>query len=108
MKKTVYAIAICIFIAACHPKSIPQMDKNETKTETPVKVNTERDLSVIEGEKLYQSSCGKCHDLKDPSKYTASEWKPIMERMAPKSRLTMEQKIDVMTYVTSKAKSVKK
>jgi len=108
MKKTGYAIAICIFIAACHPKSIPQTDKNEAKTETPVKVNTERDLSVIEGEKLYQSSCGKCHDLKDPSEYTASEWKPIMERMAPKARLTMEQKIDVMTYVTSKAKSVKK
>jgi cytochrome c5 len=107
MKKTVFAIAICVFAAACHPKTIPQTEKNAAKSDAPAKTNSERDLSVIEGEKLYQSSCGKCHDLKDPSKYTASEWKPIMESMAPKARLTMEQKIDVMTYVTSKAKSLK-
>ena len=107
MKKSISFLIICFVAVACNPKTIPQSDKNLTDKKTPVSVSPERQAILAQGQALYESSCGKCHDLKDPSKYTVAEWRPIMERMAPKARLNNEQKTDILTYVISQAKSIK-
>jgi cytochrome c5 len=107
MKKSISFLMICFVAAACNPKAIPKSDKNLSDKKTPVSVSPERQATLAQGQALYESSCGRCHDLKDPSKYTVAEWRPIMERMAPKAKLNMEQKTDVLTYVLSKAKSIK-
>jgi len=107
LKKSSGIILLCFLAVACHHKSVPQKEKNVSDNKTPVNVRPEKQANLAEGEALYQANCGKCHDLKDPSRYTVAEWRPIMESMAPKARLNMEQKTDVLTYVISKAKSIK-
>ena len=53
---------------------------------------------------LYNARCGKCHDLPATTDFTAEEWKPIMDRMAPKAKLTDDEKNWVLAYVSSNAK----
>jgi mono/diheme cytochrome c family protein len=60
--------------------------------------------SVIEGEKTYKASCGRCHGLKDPASYTAKEWEPIMKSMAPKAKLSEQETSNVMAFVVNNAK----
>lgn len=107
MKKSISFLMICFVAVACNPKAVPQSDKNLSDKKTEIRISPEKQVILAQGEALYAASCGKCHDLKDPSRYTVAEWRPIMESMAPKARLNMEQKTDVLTYVISKAKSIK-
>lgn len=53
---------------------------------------------------LYNTRCGKCHDLPSAKDYTAEQWKPIMDAMAPKAKLTDEEKNWVLAYVSMNAK----
>ncbi|MFN3020249.1 c-type cytochrome [Chryseobacterium sp. TY3] len=56
-------------------------------------------------ETLYDARCGKCHDLPATTDHTASEWKPIIERMAPKAKLTAEEATWLLAYVSANAKT---
>lgn len=53
---------------------------------------------------LFDARCGKCHDLPATTDHTAEEWKPIMESMAPKAKLTAEEGNWVLAYVSKNAK----
>jgi len=111
MKKTT-AVIICtasafLFALSCAKKTNPvQTASVENKTTTPVSPMVSV-TNVAEGEKIYNSSCGRCHDLKDPATYTVAEWRPIMEKMADKAHLTTEQKTNALAYVIRNAKSGK-
>lgn len=54
---------------------------------------------------LYDARCGKCHDLPATTDHTASEWKPIIERMAPKAKLSAEEGTWLLAYVSANAKN---
>lgn len=68
---------------------------------TEVITNTAQTIDLAQGKILYEGKCGRCHSLYEPSKYTAAEWKPIVERMAPKAKITEEQKGLVYAYLTT-------
>lgn len=107
MKNSISYVMICFLAVACNPKAIPQLDKNLSNNKIPIRASPKKLATLAQGEALYETSCGKCHDLKNPSRFTVAEWRPIMERMASKAKLNTEQKTDVLTYVLSKAKSIK-
>lgn len=53
---------------------------------------------------LYDARCGKCHDLPATTDHTAEDWKPIIERMTPKAKLTAEEGNWILAYVSTNAK----
>ena len=56
---------------------------------------------IVLGKTIYDNSCGKCHDLPNPTDHSAQDWVGIMNSMAPKARLNDDQHAMVYDYVVS-------
>lgn len=52
------------------------------------------------GRALYVSKCSSCHTLYLPEKYTKAEWTKWVDRMAPKAKITDQEKELIQAYVT--------
>ncbi len=61
-----------------------------------------------EGKALYESKCGRCHDLYSPKVFSGSEWEMKVREMAPLSGLTRENESKVTEYLKSNAGNEKK
>ena len=84
------AIIALGFLASCTPK--PSVVEG-TKT------NTAENLAL--GKTVFENSCGRCHDLPNPTAHSAQDWVGIMNAMAPKAKLTDEQHQLVYNYIVS-------
>ncbi len=95
--------ALLIVLAACSKKTVPTSTQ-ASATDKPA--STTPDLAVS-GKQIFEAKCGRCHSLRSPSEFTSQEWRPIMNRMADKAKLTTDEKTQVLTYVMQEAKSGK-
>src|SRR5690606_26752319 len=84
------AIAAFGFLASCTPK--PAVVEG-TKTKTA------ENLAL--GKTVFENSCGRCHDLPNPTSHSAQDWVGIMNRMAPKAKLNDGQHQLVYDYIVS-------
>ena len=57
--------------------------------------------SITQGRTLYESNCGKCHDLPAVASFNDEKWKSVIDWMAPKAKLNTQQSEMVLSYVTS-------
>ncbi len=90
LKKLFAALGVLLIVlSACTTKSVS------------VKTENLDSAKLAQGAVLYEESCKKCHDLPIPTEHTAEQWMKIMDWMAPKAKLTPEQKQLVYNYVTS-------
>lgn len=97
MKKILGFLIFAGFFVSC------STSKNATVTETKEEVETvasELTPELAAGKAVFENKCGRCHDLPLPSNYSKEKWKPIMDSMAKKSKLSDEQKDLVYQYVT--------
>lgn len=91
MKKVIFGILISgVFAISCTPKSVPAAEGQTANAE-----------KLAEGKTIFENSCGKCHELPDPTSRNATEWVGIINAMAPKAKLTDEQHQLVYDYVVS-------
>lgn len=106
MRKKLFSgmVLLSFFFNSCSKKTTPAATTNNAAVETPVVMK--KDISA-EGKALFDAKCGKCHGLPDPVQYTSQEWRPIMQKMGDKARLTQEERSMVLTYVMKNAKSGK-
>ncbi len=91
MKKLVVAAIIGTgFLISCTPK-------------TPAVVGTKTITAeyLAQGKTIFDNSCGKCHDLPNPTAHSAQNWVGIMNSMAPKAKLNDEQHQMVYDYIVS-------
>jgi hypothetical protein len=69
----------------------------------PTSKNTE-DVSALEelktGRKTYIKKCSNCHALILPEKYSADQWKPLVEKMEKRAKLTKEDSYFIINYLT--------
>ena len=63
------------------------------------KANSAEQLAV--GKTIFGNSCGKCHDLPNPTDHSAQDWVGIMNAMAPKAKLNDAQHSIVYNYIVS-------
>lgn len=105
MKKTLILSILCIAIAVgCKSK------KNTTVTpganteaaelaaaKTRIPSTTEADMK--KGHEIYTTSCARCHGAKNITNHSEQEWTGILDRMAPKAKLTAEEKDAVWKYI---------
>jgi len=68
---------------------------------TPSDVTSNATLDELtQGRSLYIDNCGRCHGLYTPESFSSSQWKSIMNQMAPKTRLTSSEITLVSKYVS--------
>lgn len=93
MKKIIAAASFAaVLLASCTPKA-------STAT-TPV-ASTSTAEEIAQGKTIFENSCGTCHKLPDPTSHTSVQWVGIMNRMAPKAKLSDEQHQWVYDYIVS-------
>lgn len=100
MKKYIYSFCLIgVIIYSCKTQSTPSTPV--TPQSAGVAATTD---AVKNGGELFTQRCGRCHALPSPSDHTATEWKPIIDAMAPKAKLTAEETNWVLAYVNANAK----
>lgn len=93
MKKIIAVASFtAVLLTSCTPK---------VTTATAPKAVTSTAEQIAQGKTIFENSCGRCHKLPDPTKYTSVEWVGIMNSMAPKAKLNDEQHQWVYDYVVS-------
>lgn len=58
-----------------------------------------------DGKAIFKEKCAKCHGYRLPETRTGERWPRIIDRMAPKAKLTEDQKAAVLAFVTKHAKA---
>ncbi len=94
MKKTIFLIVgITTIFVACSPKTTTKSVVETTSTDP-----------MVMGKSLYVSRCSKCHELPKVGDFTTTKWTGIVDWMAPKARLSAQEKQLVLNYVQANAK----
>lgn len=102
MKKLITIGMLSFIVFACSKKTASTVTKTEVvvKTESATVSNEQ----FLAGKAIYVAKCGKCHNLKEPSRGNMEEWTKWIGRMAPKAKLTDDEKAQVTAYVSVNAK----
>ncbi len=128
MNKLIYsfvAIVGILALANCSPKTVisttTENKKSTSSTNAEVaemmfsKLSNEEQINVVksipatddifsEGQTIYQTNCGKCHELYKPNSRNIATWMKVMKRMSKKASLTEEHYKLVSVYLNAKAK----
>ncbi|MBC7864091.1 MAG: hypothetical protein IAF38_14035 [Bacteroidia bacterium] len=103
----VLGIALSIVAVACKTKQ-----KTTTTTETVAPTQSLLEVATVkypgisqtdldEGKKIFTVDCVKCHGAKKIASRDETNWIKIIDWMAPKAKLTTDQKTKVLQYVLS-------
>ena len=97
MKKIIMgAVVLAMTLFSCSKKAIAPATEVKATEEAKVELPT----AIAEGKTLYENNCAKCHKLFPASKHDKAGWAKTVDRMAPKAKITDEQKILVYNYLT--------
>ena len=98
--KVLSLTAFVLFLFSCGTK---QVATTTTTLSEPIAEVPSNKLTpeLAEGKNLYDNSCGNCHKLYEPKKFTQEEWKPILVRMQKKAHLDDTQIASISNYITS-------
>ncbi len=98
LKITLLAILSIIIYSCASKSSVPT--EVATKKE-PEGLPFARALTpeLMEGKTLYENNCGKCHGLYDTKAFSAEKWKPIVEDMRKKAKLSEADGLKIFNYV---------
>jgi cytochrome c5 len=101
MKKIITIVLISLVVFACSHKTTSTVAKTESiiKTESATVTNAQ----YVEGKTVYDAKCGKCHKLYSPERGNMTQWTKWIDRMAPKAKLTADEKTQVTNYVSVNA-----
>jgi hypothetical protein len=76
-------------------------DSSSLYTPTSADVTSNATLPELQqGRTLYINNCGKCHGLYSPDSYSSTQWKSIMNNMAPNTGMSASEILLVTKYVT--------
>jgi mono/diheme cytochrome c family protein len=108
MKKIIFISFFSLTIAAaCHKKAVPEIT---SRTEFPPAPKSKQLLienspeAIAAGNKIFETRCNRCHDLKTVEAYTPERWTSILQIMIPRARLDEEQAKQLTSYVMANAK----
>jgi hypothetical protein len=60
--------------------------------------------SLVIGRNLYINKCGKCHNLKQPERFTQKEWLSILPGMTKRAKTTNEETLILTKFVLARCK----
>ena len=102
MKSKILTLMTAVLLIACGTQksavaSAPQTIDPSKETKPPVTLSLEQ----VEGKKLYENNCVKCHKLYEPEKFSQEEWQPILVRMQKKAKLDDANMVLITSYIHS-------
>lgn len=106
MKKLAIIVSMGIIVFSCTPKASPTTSGNTTESaNSNTTTTTTANTALIEqGHIVFESRCGRCHGLKDPTRYTSQRWDGILKSMIPKAKLNETEAQQVTAYVMANAR----
>ena len=94
--------AVTMLLVSCATKKAPMAPTDATAPAVTETVKAaELTPELAEGKNLYENSCGRCHKLYEPKKYTKEEWQPILVRMQKKAKLDDTNMASITNYIHS-------
>jgi cytochrome c5 len=105
MKHIIIAVTVLLFAAACTSKKKASATAESTKpTEAQLQAvkakNADITMETLEkGHSIYYGACTRCHGAKNITSRSEEEWPKILDKMAPRAKLTQEEKSAVYNYV---------
>ena len=105
--KRIYLSSVVVFltitfILSCASKTTPtSTPSNDVSVVSKPLVS---EATILAGHQLFDQNCGKCHRLFAPTEFNKKRWVRIIDEMAPKARLSTEDKSKVLAFVLSDAK----
>jgi cytochrome c2 len=98
MKNNILLAAFSIlFFSACTSSASKYYEPTAANAE---KANLPLE-TLIAGRTIYMERCGECHNLYKPSRYTAEEWPKYVNKMQGKAKITDDQKMNIIAYLTA-------
>ena len=94
----VFSALLFVFIQSCK-KSTPGSSSLYTPTSADVTANATL-IDLQQGRTLYINNCGRCHGLYSPDNYSSTQWKSILNNMAPNTSMSASEILLVTKYVT--------
>lgn len=89
MKKSIIVLAVSVIVFACSHKTTTSTTATPTVKEESATVSH---AQYEEGKALSLTYCTKCHAEKDPARGNMAQWDKWLDKMAPKAKITDEQK----------------
>lgn len=96
--KLLGTLAIITILASC---SSSKKAVTESKKVTETKAEVQLTAEQSEGKLLFESKCGRCHDLPKANHYTKEKWLPIVNSMAKRAKMSESDADLVYNYLTT-------
>lgn len=96
LKTKITALVFIGILALSCSKKVTAPAAESTVAVAKIELPTE----IAAGKTLFESSCAKCHKLFPVTKHDKEGWAKTLDRMAPKAKITDEQKTLVYNYLT--------
>ena len=94
--KSISIVLLLLILAACTATKLYTPSSSNENKRTTASVD-----ELKKGYELYTTRCNKCHGLKSPDSRTAEQWTKVLVSMAPKAKLTAEEKDLVYKYLVN-------
>lgn len=94
----IFFCALLVVIVGCNKSNL-----GITSLYTPSGVDVTSTATLQElqqGRTLYINNCNSCHGLYSPDDYTSTQWKNILNSMAPKAGMSASESLLVTKYVS--------
>ncbi len=76
---------------------------------TPIQADAEHSGTTVEslliGRELYAKSCGSCHNLHLPEKYTRKHWEEKMPEMQQKAKISYSEAKLITNFLVARSKA---
>ena len=92
-----FTLLVSVGVASCTTTKVAEATK-PTITSKPLPA------TIAAGSAIYSAKCGRCHRLYPAAAFTAAKWEKNVEDMAPRARLTDEERKAVLAFVQDGAK----
>lgn len=102
MKKSITILTLSLIVFACSHKTTPTATVATVKEESA----TVSHAQYVEGKALSLTYCTKCHAEKDPARGNMTQWDKWLDKMAPRAKITDEQKLKIRDYISVNAKPI--
>lgn len=92
------SLAFLLILGSCQKTAV---STNNLYVPTAADVTSTATLAELtEGRALYVNNCASCHQLYSPDSYSATQWRSIVNNMAPKTNMNSAEVLLVTKYVT--------
>lgn len=100
MRHRLLAAALLVVAVSCGGSAVPRPTEAHLARARERWPDTTR-ASLERGRELYVARCSGCHPLHPPATQPAARWATVLDQMAPRARLSAEERDLVLRYLTA-------